>query len=130
MVLIAWDGTSKIAHTVRTVAQLGAGELDTRWNDGKVDPRGRLFAGTMIDQSKGNPFEVNTGSFYRYDTKRGGLVKQFDSVFISNGIAWNDKTKKVYYVDSGTYDIKVFDVDDEGNLSMDISSYTGVVRII
>ncbi|XP_055641439.1 regucalcin-like [Toxorhynchites rutilus septentrionalis] len=117
LVLITWDGTSTKARLIKIIAQLGTEERDQRWNDGKVDSRGRLFAGTMIDESKGNPFEVNVGNFYRYDAGKGGLVRQFNDVFISNGIAWNDQTKKIYYADSGAYDIKEFDVDDNGNLN-------------
>lgn len=41
------------------------------------------------------------------------------SVGISNGLAWNEKTNKFYYIDSVDSDVKEFDYDPvTGNLCM------------
>lgn len=115
LVLISWDGVSAKATKVKVLADLAEQESGNRWNDGKVDSKGRLYAGTMTLQT--NCFEINTGSFYRYEATRTSFVKLFGDVFISNGLAWNDKAKKFYYVDSAEYEVKEFDVDKNGNLS-------------
>lgn len=116
LVLITWNGVSDKAIIVKVIADLGDKEGDNRFNDGKADSKGRLFAGTMIAERSGSPFEINSGKFLRYDSKKGAFVEQFDKVFISNGLAWNDKTKKFYYADTGAYDVKVFDFDQNGDV--------------
>lgn len=117
LVLITWNGTSDKAKIVKVIADLGKAEQSNRFNDGKADSKGRLFTGTMKAEPFGNPFEINSGKFFRFDARGVKFVEQFDKVFISNGLAWNDKTKKFYYADTGAYDVKVFDFDDNGDLS-------------
>jgi len=87
---------------------------ENRFNDGKVDPRGRLFAGTMEDlQTK--PAQ---GNMWRLDTNSKTPVKVFDGVGISNGLAWSSDHKTFYYVDTPLQRIDAFDYDIEtGNLS-------------
>lgn len=116
-VLITWDGISDKAKIVKVIADLGEADKTNRFNDGKADSKGRLFAGTLKAEQCGNPFEINSGKFFRFDAKNGKFVEQFDKVFISNGLAWNDKTKKFYYADTGAYDVKEFDFDGNGDLS-------------
>lgn len=115
LVLISWDGLSAKASIVKVIADLAEQESGNRWNDGKVDSRGRLWAGTMT--TKEECFEICTGSFYRFEADKMSFVKQFGDIFISNGLTWNDKTKKFYYVDSAAYEVRVFDSDKDGNLS-------------
>lgn len=116
-VLITWDGISDKAKIVKVIADLGEADKTNRFNDGKADSKGRLFAGTLKAEQCGNPFEINSGKFFRFDAKNGKFVEQFDKVFISNGLAWNDKTRKFYYADTGAYDVKEFDFDGNGDLS-------------
>ena len=68
---------------------------NNRLNDGKCDSSGRLWFGSMsmTANQKDREFET-TGSFYSY-TEDSGVIKIFNNVGISNGIAWNkDETKK------------------------------------
>jgi sugar lactone lactonase YvrE len=59
-----------------------------RFNDGKCDPAGRLWAGTMSMKGK-----KHAGALYRLDPD-GSIHKMIDSVTTSNGIAWSlDATK-------------------------------------
>ncbi|XP_058819338.1 regucalcin-like [Topomyia yanbarensis] len=117
LVIVSWDGISEKAQVVKVLADLGEKAAGHRWNDGKVDSCGRLYAGTMINEEDGrNPFEANTGRFYRYDARSESFVEQLSGLFISNGLVWNDKSKKFFFIDSGTHDIKQFDVDASGNI--------------
>ena len=85
---------------------------NNRFNDGKVDPEGRLWAGTMgLDEAP------NVGSLYRLN-RNLSIDKLFGDVSISNGMAWTADNKSFYYIDSPTRQIAVFDCDmDSGEIS-------------
>ena len=79
--------------------------VNNRFNDGKVDPEGRLWAGTMgLDEALG------VGSLYRLN-RNLSIDKLFSNVSISNGMAWSADHKSFYYIDSPTRQIAVFDCD-------------------
>lgn len=76
-----------------------------RFNDGKIDPGGRFWAGTMaLDMSPGH------GSLYRLDTD-GSVKKMRQNISISNGIVWTQDHKTMYYIDSIPRTITAFDYD-------------------
>lgn len=80
---------------------------DTRFNDGYVDPRGRLWAGTL--SLKKQPAR---GALYLIDMHAGPQVtRMLDGVTTSNGIDWSPDERLMYYVDTGTRRIDVFDFD-------------------
>ncbi len=73
-------------------------------NDGKVDPQGRFWFGTM-DAGNTQP----TGSLYRYD---GRDVTRMDTGFAcSNGLAWSPDGKTLYFVDMMPGDLLAYDFD-------------------
>ena len=78
-----------------------------RFNDGEVDPWGRFVAGTM-DWQQAEPL----GSLYRLSDD-GEVCKVIEGVTISNGLAWAADRRKLFYVDTPTRRIDVFDVDPE-----------------
>ena len=86
---------------------------NNRFNDGKVDPEGRLWAGTMgMDETP------NVGSLYRLN-RNLSTDKLFDQVSISNGMAWTSDQKTFYYIDSPTRRVDVFDCDMAGGTVSD-----------
>ena len=78
---------------------------DNRFNDGKCDPAGRFWAGTMHVEAKGR-----TGSLYRMD-KDLSVHKIFGEVGISNGLAWSPAIDTLYYIDTLQYEVAAFDYD-------------------
>jgi len=77
---------------------------DRRLNDGKADPRGRLWFGSMsLQRTPGD------GAFYRLDAS--GLTTVIDAVTTSNGLDWDVERRRMYYVDSPTQRIDVFNYD-------------------
>jgi sugar lactone lactonase YvrE len=76
-----------------------------RFNDGKCDPDGRLWAGTMaIDES------LHKGALYCLE-KDLSVKKVLDGVSISNGTAWDKENKTMYYIDTPTKQVVAFDFD-------------------
>lgn len=76
-----------------------------RFNDGKCDPAGRFWAGTMAYE---NP--STQGSLYRMDTDFE-VRKILGGVGISNGIIWSLDHKTMYYTDCISRKIWAFDYD-------------------
>lgn len=86
------------------------GKTEARFNDGKVDRLGRLWAGTMT-------FEGATSSLYRVDNDLS--IHQMETgITISNGVGWSPDNKIMYFVDSMRYIIYQYNFDIEnGTLS-------------
>ena len=77
-----------------------------RFNDGKCDPRGRFWAGTMAVSEA-----PAAGGLYRLDPD-GSVHRMLERVSISNGIVWSLERDLMYYIDTPTREIAVFDYDD------------------
>ncbi|XP_065826347.1 putative sugar lactone lactonase YvrE [Oscarella lobularis] len=84
-----------------------------RFNDGKCDPEGRMWAGTMADPSmlgtmpKGK--QEGAGSLYCFE-KGTTLTKETD-ITIANGLAWTNDKRHFFYVDSSPRKVYVYDYD-------------------
>ncbi len=91
---------------VTTLAEVEADIDHNRMNDGYVDARGRFWAGTM-DMEGGT-----RGALYRLDPD-GRVHQMLTGVGISNGIDWSPDGRLMYYVDTPTRRIDVFDFDEE-----------------
>ncbi|HVK22096.1 MAG TPA: SMP-30/gluconolactonase/LRE family protein [Actinokineospora sp.] len=83
-----------------------------RFNDAKVDPRGRLLAGTMSEDGV-----TGSAALYRLDPDRT-VIKLLDRVTISNGLGWSPDGGTLYYADSPTQRVVAYDYNlDTGTLS-------------
>jgi sugar lactone lactonase YvrE len=104
------DGIYKMNTVTGDLTLLSDIEKDkeyNRFNDGKCDPSGRLWVGSMaLDETK------YSGSLYMID-ESGNTELKIDSVTISNGIVWSSNRKTMYYIDTPTAKIKAFDYDDD-----------------
>ncbi len=102
------DGMYKINTRSGKVSLFASVEADmpgNRFNDGKCDPAGRLWVGSMDFGTK-NP----TANLYRIDAD-GVATKMLDSITISNGIVWASDEKTMYYIDTPTGQIRAYDFD-------------------
>ena len=108
LVLAAKDGFWTLDPATGELALLAHAEPDVpenRMNDGACDKAGRFFAGTMAeDESPG------AGTLYRLGTDHQ-VTRVLGGVSISNGIGWSLDESRMYYVDSPTLGIDVFDYD-------------------
>jgi sugar lactone lactonase YvrE len=76
-----------------------------RFNDGKCDPQGRLWAGTMSND--GPP---GAAALYRLDPG-GEPERVVAGTTISNGLGWTPGGERMYFIDSTTGRVDVFDFD-------------------
>ncbi|MFG6494933.1 SMP-30/gluconolactonase/LRE family protein [Fictibacillus sp. UD] len=78
---------------------------ENRFNDGKCDPFGRFWAGTMSLSE-----EKEAGSLYCLSTELEVEKKQ-DNLTISNGLAWSPDQTFMYLIDTPTKKVTRFDYD-------------------
>ncbi|MBI4232372.1 SMP-30/gluconolactonase/LRE family protein [Candidatus Peregrinibacteria bacterium] len=96
---------------VKEVAMVESHLPGNRFNDGKCDPAGRFWAGSMAYD-----FSPGAASLYYLDTDLS-VRRVMSGVTISNGLVWTQDTRTFYYIDSGTSQISVYDYDKEsGNI--------------
>ncbi|HYH55782.1 MAG TPA: SMP-30/gluconolactonase/LRE family protein, partial [Anseongella sp.] len=113
------NGIHKIDTRSGELAFLAGPEKDPgiRFNDGKCDPAGRLWVGTIAGQ--------NEAALYRVDND-GQVHLVLDSITCSNGIVWTADKKTMYYTDTPTSNIMAFDYDDNTGA---ISNPRVVIRV-
>ncbi|MGL5019278.1 MAG: SMP-30/gluconolactonase/LRE family protein [Luteolibacter sp.] len=87
-----------------TLATLSPAHPRVRFNDGKCDPQGRFFVGTMH-----RDVAAGTASFYRFED--GRLLMEFEGVTLSNGLDWSPDGSRFYYTDTVTCRVDVLDYD-------------------
>jgi sugar lactone lactonase YvrE len=78
----------------------------TRFNDGKVSPDGRFFAGTMDEEALSRPI----GALYRLDPDLS-LHRIVEDLVVSNGLAWTADGRTAYHSDSKGPVIWAYDYD-------------------
>ena len=83
-----------------------------RFNEGKCDPAGRFWAGTMaLSEQEG------AGSLYVLQ-KDLTVKKMIGDVSISNGMAWSSDHQTFYYIDSPTKQVVAYDYENRsGHIS-------------
>ena len=78
-----------------------------RFNDAKVDPSGRLWAGVM-------GYEKHPGDGALYSYQAHGLMHQMiTDLTVPNGMDWTNDGKTMYFIDSPTRTVGVYDFDLE-----------------
>jgi sugar lactone lactonase YvrE len=76
-----------------------------RMNDAKCDPAGRLFAGTTAFD-----FSPHSAALYRVEPD-WSFEQIVRGATQSNGIAWSPDGSRMYFIDSATQGVDVFDYD-------------------
>lgn len=92
------------------VIDLEAESPVTRSNDGRADPQGGFWIGTM-----GKAAEPNVGAIYRY--YRGEVRKLFGNITISNSICFAPSGDRAYFTDTRLQKIMTMALDAEGWLT-------------
>jgi sugar lactone lactonase YvrE len=108
LVLAVRDGIAVASDTGDGFELAAPVERDTsgnRMNDAKCDPDGRLLAGTTAFD-----FAPHSAALYRVEPD-WSFEKMVRGVTQSNGIAWSPDGKKMYFIDSATQGVDVFDYE-------------------
>jgi sugar lactone lactonase YvrE len=91
---------------IEMVANPESHSPNNRFNDGKCDPFGRFWAGTMSLSE-----EPNVGNMYVFENKT--VEKRIENVTISNGLAWSLDHKTLYYIDTPTFEVVAYNYEKE-----------------
>jgi len=82
-----------------------------RFNDGKCDPQGRLWVGTIYE-----PRDPPLAALYRFQGDT--LERQAEGITVSNGLAWSPSGRTMYWSDTKAHTIYAFDFEPgTGSLS-------------
>ncbi|XP_014364270.2 regucalcin [Papilio machaon] len=110
--LMSWNGSTNDS-ALRLLSIVDLGLPDNRCNDGKVDTRGRLWFGTM-GKEVGTMVDKDQGTLYMMDQHNVmDPAVWVRPVTVSNGIAWTQDNKFMFYIDTPTRNIDVFDFNLE-----------------
>jgi sugar lactone lactonase YvrE len=93
---------------------------DTRMNDARVDRLGRFWAGTTHLE-----FLPGAGSLYRLDPD-GSIEQVLDGLALSNGLDWSPDNQLMYFIDTLTFRVDVFDFDEAGGLPRDRRAFVAL----
>lgn len=98
LVVLGADGRVGERHVIEADRPLN------RINDGKADPAGRLWCGTMS-------LRWEPGQASLYCVGEDGLRTVLGDVTLSNGLGWDTDRARMYYVDSATQRVDVLRYD-------------------
>lgn len=78
-----------------------------RFNDGKCDPQGRFWVGTIYE-----PRDAAKATLHCWNGAK--LVKRADSATVGNGLAWSPNGRTLYWSDTKAHTIYAFDFEPAG----------------
>ena len=97
--------TNYNSPTLSLLSDIESSKTENRFNDGKVDPNGNFWVGSM-NLAETDP----TGALYRVSPE-GASTMMLDNITISNGLVWTKDASTFYYIDTPTMKIRAFDFD-------------------
>jgi sugar lactone lactonase YvrE len=100
---LADDWTDGAVPEMKLLCPIEADRPDLRLNDGKPDPVGRLWCGSLSLKD-----ETEQSALYRVEADLRP-VRVIDRVSVSNGLAWSLDGATMYYIDSPTRSLDAFD---------------------
>lgn len=92
------DGASK------QVSAAPYAQATERYNDGKADPQGRFWCGTLHE-----PRDAALAALYRWAD--GRLERAAGGITVSNGLAWSPDTRTLYWADTPAHVVHACDFD-------------------
>jgi len=101
------DGLWHVDPATDARRQIVVAPYDTttqRFNDGKCDPAGRFWVGSMDE-----PRRPGLASLYCFE--RGVLAQRQAGITISNGLAWSPSGTTMYWADTTAHTVWAFDFD-------------------
>ncbi|TVR51141.1 MAG: SMP-30/gluconolactonase/LRE family protein [Puniceicoccaceae bacterium] len=121
--ILSVDTKTGAAEVLGTPVDLGE---NRRPNDGKTDPRGRIFTGVM-----GMKGERGIGGLYRLDRPEGPAVTLLEKLSTPNGLTWNAAADTFHHIDTPRRTVLEYDYDpatgaiEERRTALDFSGGQG-----
>ena len=119
VVLAMRDGVYRARQWKGALQRLQAAPYDpatTRFNDGKCDPAGRFWAGTIYE-----PRDKPLGTLYRLAPGADAslvLRTMAEGATVANGLAWSPDQRTLYWSDTPQHVIRAWDWDaDTGHMT-------------
>lgn len=115
----AWaaKGGAQGIEALETLHVFAHDSATTRFNDGKCDPLGRFWAGTMFE-----PRTARNGELFSLDARdvasvagKPAIQRKAGDVTIANGLAFSPDAKTVYWADTPQHTIWAWDYDAASN---------------
>ena len=107
-----WPGSGRLEWLFRTEPEYRG----VRMNDGRVDRQGRFWAGSMVEREEGAPSE--RGSLWRLDSADSGAPQAvLSGITISNATCFSPDGQRLYFTDTPSQEIAVFDLGADGSIS-------------
>jgi len=96
------DGDGRLE---RKIAAAPYAPAHHRFNDGRADPQGRFWIGSMNENR-----DAATGALYCLDADHA-LAPMISGITISNGLAWSPDSRTMYHADTATRTIYAWQFD-------------------
>lgn len=116
LVIALRDGIYRARTWGGALDQLVGAEHDSRtsrFNDGKCDPLGRFWAGTIYE-----PRDARNAALYCLDCRGGrapALLRMAGDATVANGLAWSADSQTLYWADTAGHVIHAWDWDAASN---------------
>ena len=114
LIVAARDGVFTASHDgvfTDLLAPIELEDTSIRTNDAKCDSTGRMWVGTMAFD-----FTPEVAALFSLDSRI--LRKVLPGLTISNGMGWSGDQRRMFFIDSPTARVDVFDFDiEKGELS-------------
>lgn len=116
LVIALREGIYHASHWGGALQCLAAATHDpvvTRFNDGKADPLGRFWAGTISD-----PRDAAEAQLFSLDASAPGpwtLQRQAGKATVANGLAWSPDARTIYWTDTTSHTTRAWDWDAASN---------------
>ena len=117
LVIALRDGIYRARHWGSELQLLAPALHDTattRFNDGKADPLGRFWAGTIYE-----PRSAPLAQLFSLDCRDGrppALQCMAGNATTANGVAWSPDARTLYWTDTPSHAVRAWDWDAEGNV--------------
>lgn len=112
LVLALRDGVYRAREwggALQRIAGFSHDPSTTRFNDGRCDPQGRFWAGTIYE-----PRDRRLGELFSVDAREGGkpvLALRAINNVVSNGLAWSPDGRTLYWADTQDHRIDAWTFD-------------------
>jgi len=90
--------------------KLCAEQSGIRLNDGRMDRQGRFWVGSMVEEASES--SKQRGKLYCFDA-HGKIEQHLSDILISNSLCWSVDSRQMYFADSATNSIMVYDFDTD-----------------